>query len=153
MLLRIVEVYGARNWERLADLIPGRNGKQCRDRFLHHLSPTVKKHPWTEQEDGLILCMMVTHGHNWARMARYLPGRTHAAVANRYHQCLKTKLRRCGESFLHPTMPDANIAVSTRPDMNVACDENKNALAVSEESHALKLPDFKTVMQLIQLQP
>jgi len=33
----------------------GRSGKQCRERWVNHLKPEVKKGGWTHEEDELIL--------------------------------------------------------------------------------------------------
>ena len=38
--------YGARNWTRIASRIPGRHGKQCRERWFNHLDPNINKANW-----------------------------------------------------------------------------------------------------------
>ena len=38
-------------WSEISKLIPGRIGKQCRERFLNRLNPQIKKSCWTEEED------------------------------------------------------------------------------------------------------
>jgi hypothetical protein len=47
-LLELVERHGPSNWSRIAAELPSRIGKQCRERWHNHLSPTVKK----EVSDG-----------------------------------------------------------------------------------------------------
>lgn len=49
--------YGARNWSAIAGCLPGRVGKQCRERWHNHLDPTIKKEKWTKEEDETILRM------------------------------------------------------------------------------------------------
>lgn len=34
-----------------------RVGKQIRERFLHHLDPTLKKGPWTPEEVRVFFCI------------------------------------------------------------------------------------------------
>jgi hypothetical protein len=46
-----VAQHGLRDWGELATNLPGRIGKQCRERFHNHLSPLVVKSNWTEDED------------------------------------------------------------------------------------------------------
>lgn len=37
------------DWSAVAALMPGRTGKQCRERYIHHLRPDLRKAPWTPQ--------------------------------------------------------------------------------------------------------
>lgn len=39
-------IYG-RKWAKIAAHLPGRQGKQCRERFVNHLDPELKKGDWT----------------------------------------------------------------------------------------------------------
>ncbi|CAN0519771.1 unnamed protein product, partial [Scytosiphon promiscuus] len=41
-------------WSVVAQLLPGRLGKQCRERWFNHLDPTVKKSEWTSREDEVL---------------------------------------------------------------------------------------------------
>ena len=52
LVRRIVEEQGVGEvrWSVIASQLPGRVGKQCRERWYNHLSPTVNKQPWTQQE-------------------------------------------------------------------------------------------------------
>lgn len=38
-------------WASVASLLPGRLGKQCRERWQNHLDPSIVKGPFTGQED------------------------------------------------------------------------------------------------------
>lgn len=51
LLLKAIEANGARKWSVLASHLPGRTGKQCRERWHNQLNPDVSKSPWTEDED------------------------------------------------------------------------------------------------------
>lgn len=41
----------------------------------NHLNPDIKKTPWTEDEDRIILERHAVLGNQWAKIAEYLPGR------------------------------------------------------------------------------
>lgn len=41
-------------WTDIAKLLAGRCGKQCRERWVNHLSPHVSKAAWSEWEDDII---------------------------------------------------------------------------------------------------
>ena len=45
---------GILKWSEIAAQIPGRIGKQCRERWFNHLDPTIKKGGWTPEEDKIL---------------------------------------------------------------------------------------------------
>ena len=48
-LKQLVEEHGTSNWGLIGDLFVDRTGKQCRERWTHHLCPGLKKGDWTEE--------------------------------------------------------------------------------------------------------
>ena len=46
----------------IAAQLPGRIGKQCRERWFNHLAPEVKKGEWPAEEDRLIMDSVRAHG-------------------------------------------------------------------------------------------
>lgn len=42
VLIQLVEKYGLRKWSHIAQVLPGRIGKQCRERWHNHLRPDIK---------------------------------------------------------------------------------------------------------------
>ena len=86
--------HGPRNWSTLAATLPGRLGKQCRERWVNNLSPELTHQPWTEEEDKLLIEHQQKWGNKWAKIAALLPGRTDNSVKNRWNSSLKRKLQR-----------------------------------------------------------
>lgn len=76
LITQIVTKNGARDWTGIAMSLPGRIGKQCRERWHHHLSPDVIKRKWTLDEDLLIIKLYMEHNARWSEMAKYVAGRT-----------------------------------------------------------------------------
>lgn len=84
-----VESMGASKWSLCASRIPGRNGKQCRERWYNALDPEVRKGAWSDQEDLTIFQLHSQIGAKWAEIARRLPGRTENSIKNRFYSMLR----------------------------------------------------------------
>lgn len=82
-LKELVAEYGPR-WSVVAEKLPGRIGKQCRERYLNHLDDKIKRGPWTPQEDAILWEAHNARGNRWCQIAKLLPGRPENAVKNRY---------------------------------------------------------------------
>jgi hypothetical protein len=78
-------------WSEIAAHVPGRTPRQVRERFQHYLGPHVSTEPWTSDEDDLLCRLHDQLGSNWAAIATRLPGRTNAAVKNRWNTAFKKK--------------------------------------------------------------
>ena len=54
LLISLVESNGPSRWNYISSFLPGRIGKQCRERWCNHLSPYINKSSWSEEEFPLL---------------------------------------------------------------------------------------------------
>ncbi|TDL28752.1 hypothetical protein BD410DRAFT_781289 [Rickenella mellea] len=96
LLTQAVAVHGdnTEKWKTIAISVPGRTNKACRKRWLHSLSPSIKKTAWTPDEDSLLLSLYAKHSTKWAVIARHIPGRTDDACSKRYREALDPSLKK-----------------------------------------------------------
>ena len=106
-IIEFVAQFGTRNWTKLAELLPGRIGKQCRERWRNHLDPGNSKEPWTPEEDQQLIQLHEQYGNQWVKISACMPGRTDNSIKNRWNSALK--------KFGGPTPP-----VEQRPVLTIA---------------------------------
>jgi hypothetical protein len=96
-ILRAKRVEYGKKWAKIAAHLPGRQGKQCRERFVNHLDPELKKGEWTDDEEAILIAMHEHHGNRWANISKQLPGRSDNDVKNHWYSTIQRKFQQHGK--------------------------------------------------------
>ncbi len=70
-----------------------RTGKQCRERWLYHLNPCIKKTSWSLDEERVMCAMVAQIGNRWSEISRHLKGRSDNCIKNHFYSGLRKALR------------------------------------------------------------
>ncbi|MDR0633187.1 MAG: hypothetical protein LBF84_03560 [Holosporales bacterium] len=90
----LVAQLGIDDWTLIAQNMPGRNGKQCRARWVNGLAPEVSHAEWTPEEDNTLRQRHRQLGNQWAKIVLFLPRRTAVSVKNRWQTLLRKGMKQ-----------------------------------------------------------
>ncbi|XP_035514091.1 LOW QUALITY PROTEIN: snRNA-activating protein complex subunit 4 [Morone saxatilis] len=84
-------------YTQMSYFMEGRDPAQLIYRWNQVLDPSLKKGPWTQQEDQLLLQAVSRHGEkDWWKIRSEVPGRTDSGCRDRYYDSLKAGTKRGG---------------------------------------------------------
>lgn len=113
------------NWNEIAQNIPNKSGRQCRERFQNYLSPDLSKKPWTKEEDELIIRLYKEFGSSWSLIADHFDGkRTNNNIKNRWNGHLKSKFNNLNNF-------DFKIIKSNEEGNNSTINEKKDNIIIN----------------------
>ncbi|KAK4277017.1 hypothetical protein QN277_015087 [Acacia crassicarpa] len=148
IIIDLVNKYGPKKWSTISQHLPGRIGKQCRERWHNHLNPSINKEAWTYEEELALVRAHQIYGNRWAELTKFLPGRTDNSIKNHWNSSVKKKLDSYLASGLltqfqdvpfvgHPNQP--GVSTSSRrqcsgDDNGYKCTEGEEVSECSQES-------------------
>jgi hypothetical protein len=99
LLIAAVHALGPINWSQISFHVPGRSGKQCRERWLGKLSPDVTHGNWSPDEDTMIFKKRSELGNSWAKIHEFLPHRSIGSIKNRWNWLSRRDVANHAEEF------------------------------------------------------
>ncbi|RID50573.1 hypothetical protein BRARA_H01296 [Brassica rapa] len=118
-IIALVEKYGPTKWSTICQHLPGRIGKQCRERWHNHLNPAINKNAWTQEEELTLIRAHQIYGNKWADLMKFLPGRSDNSIKNHWNSSVKKKLDSYYASGLldqcqsSPLIPPQNRSIAS----------------------------------------
>ena len=98
LLIDGISKFGS-DWKEVATVVPGRTGKQCRERWLSRMCPTLVHMEWTPQEDIILIQKQKEIGNKWSIVSSFLPGRSTTAVKNRWNYLCRRDIPNHSEEY------------------------------------------------------
>jgi hypothetical protein len=83
-LRTLVSKHGNRDWMLIAESMPDRNPRQCRDRWNNYLGPALRVGPWTDSEDQALIAKQGEIGQKWVSIGQFLGRRGTNSVRQRF---------------------------------------------------------------------
>ncbi|EAX98717.1 Myb-like DNA-binding domain containing protein [Trichomonas vaginalis G3] len=124
MLMNIMFNEPFQTWIAVAEKLPGRTARQCRDRWVNYLAPSNKNGPWSSEEDELLAKKYLEHGPQWTTISKFFDGRSENNVKNRWYTYVKHQFNKSTTSANNSIVPGHPERIRTRS----ACPVNPIAL-------------------------
>jgi hypothetical protein len=140
-LLEVVQMHGPTDWRLISTYLPGRNARQCRERWTNYVNPNLLNSQWTEAEDEILLKTYREIGPKWFEIASYLPGRARNNVKNRYFALQRREAFQTENRAEFP--PDTSIIPSVQMHQSVSqTDQISDLVGWSEFANDQELFDW-----------
>ncbi|GAB2229061.1 hypothetical protein Droror1_Dr00023196 [Drosera rotundifolia] len=112
-----------------------RCGKSCRLRWINYLRPDLKRGPFSEEEENLIIELHSVLGNRWSQIAAQWPGRTDNEIKNLWNSSLKKKLRQRGiDPNTHKPLSEARKETTYLANKNNGKSPNESFEVKGEEN-------------------
>jgi len=95
LLKELVSKNGLYNWEKVAEEMKTRNARQCKERYLYYLDPTINNEPFTFDEDLLLLTLVREQGTRWSSLTERFVRRTQYSLKNRWMYLQRIIKKHC----------------------------------------------------------
>jgi hypothetical protein len=159
-LRTLVESIGTNDWCEIAKRMVGRNARQCKERWMNYLSPTLNTAAWTRDEDFLLIQKYTEFGSRWTQIANFFPNRTDSMLKNRFKRLQRREQKRqelllSGEltfiaPFLHTEVQNQTVT-SISPSTTITTQTQTETETETEIENATEIETETTTSSLVEL--
>lgn len=115
-LIEAVNKIGESHWTAISKYVKGRNGKQCRERWIGMLDPNLSREEWSSFEDALLIEKQKEIGNKWSKICLFFPNRSSITLKNRWnwldkHNSLTTHNEQLRSNVKYKTNTENDIKV------------------------------------------
>lgn len=129
---QLVEIFGTKHWDLVAQFMNGRTAKQCRDRYSNYLIPGYFQGDWTAEEDSLLIKLYIENGPKWSIIQKSFPQRSANTIKNRWYYFLRKR-----NQIFSQTKKNKQKYSKSKPEMKQSAIINgKNDLSNPEENQS-----------------
>ncbi|KAJ6229466.1 myb protein [Anaeramoeba flamelloides] len=87
------------SWSIISQFVPGRNSKQCNERYKNVLDPNINRSPFSEKEIELIMEKQKIYGNSWKKIVIYFDRRTENMIKNLWYSGKRKANRKRKKKF------------------------------------------------------
>lgn len=100
-----------------------RLSKHCRERWVNHLDPEMKRDKWSVEEDLILSEKYLETPKKWSLIAKFLKGRTDNSIKNRFNKLFR--IEKLNESLYNEDI-DENCLIKIKKTLNQIKEVQKN---------------------------
>ena len=127
-LIKLVGEYG-QNWSAISELMD-KNSRQCRDRYINYLDPSLNLGPWSFGEDELLISKVAEHGTKWSYLTQFFSNRSQVNMKNHYFTLMnrikkseRDVQRKCMRKMRRWSIP--NLPINTNVNLDPKSNQNQ----------------------------
>ena len=135
------------NWEQVAAHFNGRTSRQCRERWLNYLNPSIRTGPWTEYEDELLLEKVNELGRCWSSIGKFFNGRSENDIKNRWYSHLRYRTVENDGKFQFVNDPSESLFPYRKTRKRVKVSPQQNAIRVLEQLKRKQIVENNQISQ------
>ena len=143
MILALLKQSEGMSWKEIAQYIPGKTTRQCRERYQTYLAPGINQSPWTKEEDEKLVQKYNELGSKWSMIAKFFDGRSANALKNRFNVHIMHKSR--GRRRVKKEQEESNTAENTTEN-----DEQHEITSSNEaqETNIFEIPILRQIQKV-----
>lgn len=123
------------DWESVSQKMPGRNERQCKERWEKYLDPALNMSEWTPEEDNLICECVEEYGRRWSKIYVLFHGRSSTAIKNRWNILERRRLKEERQSQI--VKQEKEIDQSLEEDTDLSNDMQNDVETFSAEENKI----------------